>query len=253
MNEIDDRLPEQLLAVVQSTISPLDASDVRAIARGRRRRTRAVAAAGFALALVVAVTVLLVRRPTDSSTEIATRGSTRSDQRATTSSTELQISGGISLSFSTSTDSPDLDVIRSRLAQTNADDVAHGQAPSPPDCMPQEVFTGSITVAGTSYPIGGWAPIKSGVPIRVLEYGENQDFVYVIARTYDDSLSNPSAEMTHPNVSGPMVALGDHWFIFASAVGTPAPWYTAGKLTADAGSGSTVTEDVPETNRQSRC
>lgn len=250
MHDSDRLLADRLAAILDRMIEPLDTGGARKVALRRRRRNRT--ATGICVALVVGVATVfgVIRTKPNPSPKVATRPA---PQNEATSSTEVQLDNGLTVSFSVSKDSPDLARIRERLQQGNADDVAHGQPPSPPGCMPAEIFTGSIVVGKHTYPIGGWAPIQSQVRIRVLDYGEDTNVVYAIARIYDDTLLSPTALMTHPTVGGPMRSLGDGWYVFASAPGTPAPWYPAGQVTARTSSGASVTENVPESNRGTRC
>ena len=153
---------------------------------------------------------------------------------------------GVGVVFSTTTSSRLIDAVRQRSEQLRADEKAAGQPIMPDYCMPEESFTATFSVAGTRYDTDGTATRGSGVPLRVLLYGEDEHFVYVIARSYDPDVTTIDIQLSHPALTGTMSSLGDRWFVFAAPAGTRAPWYVQGVLSASKSDGTRVTMSVPE-------
>jgi hypothetical protein len=178
-----------------------------------------------------------------------------SDSGARTNSvSKTRIVNGVRVTFATSTDAGTFEAIKRRLVQANIDDISLGQPASPAYCLPGESFSIAFDFGTERYRGGGWAPMGSGVPIRVVEYGEDQRSVYVVARAYDAHIASMHITLTHPRLAGVMTPLGDRWYVFAAAIGTEAPWYTQGTITAVRADRTTVTMSVPEgTDRLTRC
>jgi hypothetical protein len=158
----------------------------------------------------------------------------------------LTMGNGVGIVFSTTTSSRLIDSVRQRDEQLIADEIRFGQPRRPAYCMPEESFSAVFSVAGARYDNFGTAPRGSGVPLRVIVYGEDERFVYVIARSYDPGITTIHIQLIHPALAGTMSSLGDRWFVFAAPTGTRAPWYVAGVLSASKTDGTRVTMSVPE-------
>jgi hypothetical protein len=156
------------------------------------------------------------------------------------------IGNGVGVVFSTTTSSRLIDGGRQRDEVLQADEKAAGQPIMPDYCMPEEAFTATFSVAGAHYVTDGAVSRGSGVPLRVIVYGEDKHFVYVLARSYDPGVTTIDIQLSHPALTGTMSSLGDRWFVFAAPVGTRAPWYVEGVLSASKTDGTRVTMSVPE-------